>query len=234
MEKGPDHGLGHGAVGDHPLPEGAHRHQVPGGQPQHLPGGLAHLQDLAGVAVTATTDGSWRRIPRPRTATSTEVVPRSMAMARAKPPCPCLSISSRPFLCLSVNRVYSKRKEGFPADFGSCGSEECNLMESRWFTGGYPMVEYLEVTSGAQRPVSDARPRRGPFEGPSGPAQGGPCNVVSPADSSGEPGFLWKKAEGNHQGGERFLSALDPPLSSFARQEVVFILPGLRPCIPRP
>ena len=43
-----------------------------------------------------------------------------------------------------------------------------------------------------------------------GPSQVQTCNVVSLADDRGEPGFLWKKAGGEHQGG-RVSSSLDPP-----------------------
>ena len=98
------------------------------------------------------------------------------------------------------------------------------------------MGGYLRSYLGAQRPV--ARPARGggPFEGPSGPAQGGPCNVVSPADSSGGARLsLEESRRKEHQGGERF----SPPWTHlslvFARREVVFfILPGLRPICPTP
>ena len=68
-------------------------------------------------------------------------------------------------------------------------------------------------------------PGGGPFEGPSGPAQGGPCNVVSPADSSGGARLsLEESRRKEHQGGERF----SPPWTHlslvFARREVVFFL----------
>ena len=46
-------------------------------------------------------------------------------------------------------------------------------------------------------------PGRAPVWGPSGPAQGGPCDVVSP-DSGREPYFLWKKAGGRIPGRKRF------------------------------
>ena len=87
------------------------------------------------------------------------------------------------------------------------------------------MGGYLRSYLGAQRPVGRPAPGGGPFEGPSGPAQGGPCNVVSPADSSGGARLsLEESRRKEHQGGERF----SPPWTHlslvFARREVVFFL----------
>ena len=46
-----EHPLGHVVIGDHALPEGPDGHDVAGGAAQHLPGLLAHLEQLAGVLV---------------------------------------------------------------------------------------------------------------------------------------------------------------------------------------
>ena len=46
-----EHPLGHVVIGDHALPEGPDGHDVAGGAAQHLPGLLAHLEELAGILV---------------------------------------------------------------------------------------------------------------------------------------------------------------------------------------
>ncbi len=69
---------------------------------QHLPGGLPHLEDGACAPSTATTEGSWSRMPLPRTATSTEVVPKSMAISRAKAPLYLLVHIHAPFLAVCL------------------------------------------------------------------------------------------------------------------------------------
>ena len=122
----------------------------PPGPAQHLPGGLPHLEDGACRRSTATTEGSWSRMPLPRTATSTEVVPKSMAISRAKAPCTCLSISTLPFLRFVSCQKYSPSREAFPRNMGEA---------SRFFKGfwaGYgrrprPPLPGARLAQGASR-----------------------------------------------------------------------------------
>ena len=97
------------------------------------------------------------------------------------------------------------------------------------------MGGYLRSYLGAQRPVGRPAPGGGPFEGPSGPAQGGPCDVVSPADSGGGARLSLEKAGGKNTREEEVL----PPwtylfwLGGPCGGPPSF-LPGLRPIIQRP
>ena len=128
--------------GDHPFPGGGAPPPGPRGPPSICRAAWPTCRILPVWRSTATTDGSWRRIPAPRTATSTEVVPGPWRWPRQSPPCPCLSISRAPFLCLSVNRVYSKRKEAFQRFLEAAVlSLECSLLGIAPFSleGGVPL-----------------------------------------------------------------------------------------------
>ncbi len=76
-------------------------------------------------------------------------------------------------------------------------------------------------------------PGGAPVWGPSGPAQGRPCDVVSPP-TAGSPAFFGRKPEERTPGRKRFFlpgptfSSLGGPCGGPP------FLPGLRPCILRP
>ena len=212
MEKGPDHSLGHGAVRDHPFPEGAHRHQVPGGPPQHLPGGLAHLQDLAGVAVHRHHRRLLEEDPPPPHGHQHRSGAQVHGDGPGKAPLSLLVHILAPLPVFVGEQSILQTKRGFPTNFGSCGSEECSLL-------GIALVLREGVPYGwvPLKLPRGATPRRTP-----GPGRG--------------PGFLWKKAGGKNTRAER--GSLRPgPASLWSEIRESFFLyseTGLRPCILRP
>ena len=219
MEEGPDHGLGHGAVRDHPLPEGGRTAtRSPGVRPSICRAAWPTCRILPVWRSTATTDGSWRRIPRPPHGHQHRSSAQVHGDGPGKAPLSLLVHILAPLPVFVGEQSILQTKRGFPTNFGSCGSEECSLLGiALVLRGGVPYGWVpLKLPRGA-RPLP-ARPRAGArLRGLLDRRRVGPATWFPADDRRGARLSLEESRRKEHQGGERFSPPWTHPLWLVAR-----------------